>query len=41
MNIVKTETITREYDEDGNVVKETTTVVQLGDVPDFRGGMYL
>ncbi len=41
MGVVKTETIVREYDEDGNVVKETTTVVQLGAPPTDLPGMYL
>lgn len=40
-NVVKTETIVREYDEAGNVVKETTTVVQLAAPPTDLPGMYL
>lgn len=41
MNIVKTETIVREYDENGTVVKETTTVVELAAPPTDLPGMYL
>jgi hypothetical protein len=41
MNVVKTETVVREYDEEGNVVRETTTVVQLGAPPTNLPGMYL
>lgn len=41
MNVVKTETIVREYDESGAVVKETTTVVELAAPPTDLPGMYL
>ena len=41
-NVVKTVTVVQELDADDNVVKETTTIVTLGQpAEDFRGGMYL
>lgn len=41
MAVVKTVTVVCEYDENDNVVKETTTVVQLGETPTDLPGMYL
>ena len=41
VSVTKTETVIREYDADGNLLKETTTVVQLGVTPTEQWGMYL
>ena len=42
MPIVKTETVTREIDENGVVLRETTTIVEVAPPVDNPGfGLYL